>query len=597
MTIVYSNGIVLVNIIFLLYGATMAQQEASSATGSSSDWSRCILCQETKTEELCCPKKTRRTGVHSGAGYRTLANNILSFHEINALPLPLDIGSLDEGDGIEATFDKRNAKWHKTCYSKFNNLKLQRAQKRKSTDTLEDPSPTKFTRSSSGARSFNVKTSCFFCETDDDTSGELHKASTFKLDARIRKCALQLEDKVLLAKLSAGDLISQEAVYHSKCLVELYNKTRVFEVVQSRDEKVFQAIALAQLVEYIEETRTECVDNIPVFRLADLTQMYSTRLEQLGGDVARRINSTHLKDRVLANVPGLEAYKKGRDVMLAFNDDVGYALGNVLDQQDFDNDALVLLNAAKIIRLDIMNTKTCFTGSFDSSCQRDSVPESLKTLVGMILGAPDIKTQSSNMVEAQTTLSISQLILFNATKRRRSADTLPSLYHSSDREPPLPVYLGLMTHAETRKRNLVDELYTLGLSISYDRVLAISTEVGNKVCARYESEGVVCPPTLKKTIFTTAAVDNIDHNPSSTTAQGAFHGTGISLFQHPGDNPGEERDAIITENVSTKRLSPLPEAYTSVQPVILPKAEPAVAPIRGPFVRGCVTMPSAIRHL
>lgn len=84
-----------------------------------------------------------------------------------------------------------------------------------------------------------------------------------------------------------------------------------------------------------------------------------------------------------------------------------------------------------------------------------------------------------------------------------------------------------MTHAETRKRTIVDELYNLGLSISYDRVLEISTEMGNKVSTHYESEGVVCPPKLKKKVFTTATVDNIDHNPSSSTAQGAFHGTGI----------------------------------------------------------------------
>ena len=152
-------------------------------------------------------------------------------------------------------------------------------------------------------------------------------------------------------------------------------------------------------------------------------------------------------------------------------------------------------------------TTTCrFNGEFDVNCQRESVSESLKTFVGMILCTPDIKTQSSGMIETQTTLSISQQILFNSTKRRRNSDTRPSRYHSTDREPPLPVYLGLMSHAETRKRALVDELYSLGLSISYDRVLENSTEMGNKVCARYESEGVLCPPELKKNVFTTAAV-------------------------------------------------------------------------------------------
>jgi hypothetical protein len=43
---------------------------------------------------------------------------------------------------------------------------------------------------------------------------------------KVRECALLLQDSKLLAKLSAGDLFSQEAVYHNKCLVSLYNKAR-----------------------------------------------------------------------------------------------------------------------------------------------------------------------------------------------------------------------------------------------------------------------------------------------------------------------------------------------------------------------------------
>ncbi|KAI8486964.1 hypothetical protein Bbelb_352240 [Branchiostoma belcheri] len=36
-------------------------------------------------------------------------------------------------------------------------------------------------------------------------------------------------------------------------------------------------------------------------------------------------------------------------------------------------------------------------------------------------------------------------------------------------------------------------------------------------------EQVVCPPILRRQLFMTAAVDNIDHNPSSTTAKDSFH--------------------------------------------------------------------------
>ena len=54
----------------------------------------------------------------------------------------------------------------------------------------------------------------------------LHNVSTFDLDVRVRQCALKLQDKPLLAKVSAGDLIVQEAKYHAQCLASLYNKAR-----------------------------------------------------------------------------------------------------------------------------------------------------------------------------------------------------------------------------------------------------------------------------------------------------------------------------------------------------------------------------------
>ena len=87
----------------------------------------------------------------------------------------------------------------------------------------------------------------------------------------------------------------------------------------------------------------------------------------------------------------------------------------------------------------------------------------------------------------------------------------PLLIHNQERETPLPIYLGVMIHTKTQKRELVGILHELGLSILYDRVLGISTEAGNKICSHYERERVVCPPELKNGLFTTAAVDNIDY--------------------------------------------------------------------------------------
>ena len=97
-------------------------------------------------------------------------------------------------------------------------------------------------------------------------------------------------------------------------------------------------------------------------------------------------------------------------------------------------------------------------------------------------------------------------------------------------------------HARTRKQHdLIDTLFDLGLSISYDRVLEVSTTMKNHVCEQYYRDNVICPPNLRQGLFTTAAMDNIDHNPSSTATE-SYHGTGISLFQHPSlHNQGHDR--------------------------------------------------------
>ena len=80
---------------------------------------------------------------------------------------------------------------------------------------------------------------------------------------------------------------------------------------------------------------------------------------------------------------------------------------------------------------------------------------------------------------------------------------------------------------------------------------------------------------MRKGIFTTSAVDNIDHNPSATTAMSSFHGTGISLFQHPmEDSQGEDRSIVLLgDKPKSEKISPLPETYTNVRPAYL-KAKP-----------------------
>ncbi|CAG9773762.1 unnamed protein product [Ceutorhynchus assimilis] len=86
---------------------------------------------------------------------------------------------------------------------------------------------------------------------------------------------------------------------------------------------------------------------------------------------------------------------------------------------------------------------------------------------------------------------------------------------------------------------------------------------------RAKEEGVVCPEILRKNIFTVAAIDNIDHNPSSTTSESSFHGTALSVFQLPNlQSHGEKRllqTMFSTVQKSGRRSLPsLPDCFTVV---------------------------------
>lgn len=110
----------------------------------------------------------------------------------------------------------------------------------------------------------------------------------------------------------------------------------------------------------------------------------------------------------------------------------------------------------------------------------------------------------------------------------------------------------------------------LGLRVSYDRLLQIIASLANGISDRFDLTKGICPPSLHTGLFTTAAVDNIDHNPGSTTAADSFHGTAISLVQHT--STVEEAVAVAVAfdcsdfTQCVKTVKPLPSSYSNLPP-------------------------------
>ena len=330
------------------------------------DWQLCFICQKNTNEELKCPLKIHGSGDKS-APYKSFLDRVKIFKEVSSLPLPLS--HLEDNTGLDDLVANR-ASWHKSCYGKFSNDKIERARKRTAATDSEVPcSEVKRVRS---ARKLLDNNACLFCE---DNSGVLHEFLTMDADTNVRIMAADLQDTALLAKIGGGDLHALEAKYHMACLTRLRNSHRSLKREKQElssytiEEKKIKARALTELLSYIEASVEE---GVGCFKLSELRILYETRLSNFG--ISKEINKVRFRELLLTHFPDAQAHNDGKNILLIFKHGMQKILKQAC-QQNVESDAMILSKAAKIIREEMINFQGFkFSGSFPSECQQDSLP-------------------------------------------------------------------------------------------------------------------------------------------------------------------------------------------------------------------------------
>ena len=115
-----------------------------------------------------------------------------------------------------------NALYHQAGKLKYNNSKLQRAENRTfmtEGEINDAPGVCKRTRfhSRSSSTEKSQEAQCFTCRQPAGTDG-VQEIATFQMDSKVRDWATILEDTELLGRLSAGDMVAQDAKYHKNFL-------------------------------------------------------------------------------------------------------------------------------------------------------------------------------------------------------------------------------------------------------------------------------------------------------------------------------------------------------------------------------------------
>ena len=524
------------------------------------DWELCIVCQTTSNEPLVHPTL---------AGYESLINRLEKFAEHNALPTSVRLQQMNDGSGTLSTLSKNGAKYHKQCRNRYDDQKLSRllSSLHAPDDTAGATDCSSFTTRSSSA-SVDIKTSWLFCDGPSLPENNLVSACTKKIGPKIHAQAVEMQHTKLLAKMASTDFIALEVKYHRRCYIEFRNSCRSQQRAMGNNNsdpyRLTYGSVISELVQYMQDVYMYN-STAPVFKLSELTKLVAERMTSLSvTSDDQSVNRTRLKEQLLELIPGLREDKCGREVLLTFEPDVGDAIREACEYNDM-TDGMCIARAARILRRDLFGNFPKFDGSLSEGfCPENSAPPSLVSFLTTLLGGYNIDGGSPvSSAERTAACSIAQLIRFNSVKRQRP-NTPAHTRHQVSHETPLTVYVGLMLHSATRKKSLVDKMNSLGLSVSYSRVQEIEATVTNAVCHSYRSLGDVVPVTLSQNVFTTAAIDNIDHNSSSTTAQDSFHGSSVSVIQHP-DSPLPPLSLQLSDVTWSRKItSRLPDTYTCI---------------------------------
>ena len=486
--------------------------------------------------------------------------------------------TVDKEGVLSKSFATHSAVYHQKCILRFHPNSIKRKENQeldKSTVVEKANFGPKITRRSFNASNFSK--SCFFCDGSDET---LIDCRSMSLCAHVKLWAKGLNDSRLLAKLSEGDMVATEAQYHKKCLTNCYNTYKSNQRSALPEAELLRDVerkALKDVVDYIKEKVIICIESecTPVFTQKSLSDLYKQRLicHGAGEDFAKKSHATRLRENVMQKIPGFRESRDGRKVLISMDDDIGKALF-IACENSVEEEQRILSKAAKLVRKHILECDDeVFDGDTSDERKSMSVPNSLKCFIAMVLEGGSIDRELSAPL-CKITTNIGQIIRFNTVKRKRK-ETITNFRHSTKNEPPLLVETGLFLHSISRKRKLVDAFAEEGISISYDRVKQMREMVGDQVREEYQENDLVCPPLLEEGAFITAAVDNLDHNPSSVEAESSVHVTTISIFQHVTNSIKISQKAFDfnPKNHNKRRRVALPENYTRIQPTRQGKPE------------------------
>ena len=206
---------------------------------------------------------------------------------------------------------------------------------------------------------------------------------------KVKMAAAELLNERLISKLSEGDLVATEMDYHKTCLSEFYNKVKTSKMSTSEQEKsIVEGIAVAEIERYMGGIIEVESDNIPLFYLKELKNLYVQQIKY------------HGYEKILKHISELRGRDvMGRDLILTLKDDCGNAIFEPCDLQD---DGMFLERGACTIQKKILSKQdekklsnkndVRSKETFSSQSEIDSISLPVMNFINMVLNGSSVDT-------------------------------------------------------------------------------------------------------------------------------------------------------------------------------------------------------------
>lgn len=563
----------------------------------------CIICQKGEKESLVCKPSIDSYGkvldfVKEWASYGNK-----QYSEAWVKLQDISVKDLEE----------KGSSWHRSCYKGVAHTGMIKRAKERYERELSGPNESR-RKSRSGADNITPersqltrsqtspldKDACFFCDGQAGYREMLFNVRTLSGGESLRKAITLSGNEKLAVKLNtaiaSNDAHSIDIKYHKNCwLNSVTNILR--KPAPASGVPVRMASQIAAKIEFLTLTDITLSDG----KIVPISQLQAAYKEILNANnVANEtMNRKALKQLLQNEIADIEFHrpkrvneservsaKKGRD----------RAIQKTEDQDDMKDDEMkTLFDAAALIRKSIRKCKKwLFTGSLDNITD-EHVPMELFSFFRWVIQGPfdllSLEKKSSEVHKRAMSLTQSTVAMClsdRQVKHKKSETTRMTA------EMPQQLAIGLAVHQAVRSKELISLLHGFGMSVDYNRVLRVESQIESNVLQRMEqNDSVYLPPDIVKGRHVFFAIDNVDFAEDTPDGKRTFHGTAMAIYQR-----ADAQDQVVHVNVDPtlqgRSIKDLPDSITSLVECPAPPLKPK-GPVNAKFSLAVKELPIQIR--